>query len=57
MLWQGVAKPIKTSFLTARTRIQNEDIHALVGPFPVTDFRKIVAILTNIFFVLGQFAL
>src|ERR1041384_30436 len=45
---------IETTLLAAGPRIENQDLHRLVRPFPIADFGQVIAVFVNVLLVLGE---
>ena len=54
MLRQGIADLVKTTLLTAGAGVEGEYLHRLIGPFPVSDLRHVIAMLVNVLLVFDQ---
>jgi hypothetical protein len=54
MFWKAAGDFIQCAFLAARAGIEHQDFHGLVRPFPIADFRHVVAVIANVLFVLDE---
>src|SRR5258708_12004448 len=51
VFWKGAGDFVQCAFLAARARIEHEDFHRLMGPFPIADFRQVITMFADVLFV------
>ena len=54
MLRQSLANLVEAGFLAARTQIESENLHDLVGPLPIADLRQVLAKLPDVLLMFDQ---
>src|SRR5258708_2257547 len=56
VFWKGAGDFVQCAFLAARARIEHEDFHRLMGPFPIADFRQVITMFADVLFEMAPLA-